>query len=82
MEGTLKKWGNSQGLRFSKAMLEKAKIAVGDRVEIIAEEGQIVIKTTHPIRGKYKIQDLVAQIPQKFKPEEISWGSPVGGEEW
>jgi len=82
MLATLKKWGNSQGLRFSKSLLEKAKMAVGDQVEVIAEEGQIIVKTPHQIRGKYRIQDLVARMPKNYKPKEISWGPPAGREEW
>jgi antitoxin MazE len=82
MRTTLKKWGNSQGLRFPKALLEKANLAIGDPVEIIADEGQIIIKASNIIRGKYKIKDLVAKMPKDHKPSEESWGAAVGKEQW
>ena len=35
MVSKVQKWGNSQGLRLSKDVLELADIAVGDDVEIV-----------------------------------------------
>lgn len=31
---------------------------------------------------KYKLEDLVAQMPDDYKPQEEEWGSPVGKEIW
>ena len=42
MEATIIKIGNSKGLRLSKTILEKYNIK--DKVEIILEMGQIVLK--------------------------------------
>ncbi|MAD97935.1 MAG: MazF family transcriptional regulator [Flavobacteriaceae bacterium] len=42
MEASIIKIGNSKGLRLSKTILEKYNIK--DKVEIILEKGQIVIK--------------------------------------
>ncbi len=42
MEATIIKIGNSKGLRLSKAILERYSIK--DKVELILEKGQIVIK--------------------------------------
>ncbi len=64
-------------MRFSKSLLEKAKMGVGDQVEVIAEEGQIIVKTPHQIRGKYRIRDLVARMPKHYKPKEISFRSAM-----
>lgn len=42
METAIIKIGNSKGLRLSKTILEKYKIT--DKVEMILEEGQIILK--------------------------------------
>ena len=42
MELSIIKIGNSKGLRLSKSILDKYKIK--DKVEVILEEGQIILK--------------------------------------
>ena len=42
MEASIIKIGNSKGLRLSKAIMEKYNIK--DKVELIFEEGQIILK--------------------------------------
>ncbi len=42
MEASIIKIGNSKGLRLSKTILEKYNIK--DKVELILEEGQIILK--------------------------------------
>ena len=44
MVAKIQKWGNSQGLRLAKHVLENAGISVGDDVEIIIGEEEIRIK--------------------------------------
>ncbi|MEA5487014.1 MULTISPECIES: AbrB/MazE/SpoVT family DNA-binding domain-containing protein [Pseudanabaena] len=78
----VQKWGNSQGIRLSKEILAQANILVGDELEIVTTQDQIVIKPAHKIRGKYKIEDLVAKLPANYQAEELDWGTPVGIEVW
>jgi len=78
----VQKWGNSQGIRLSKEILSQANILVGDELEILTTQDQIVIKLAHKIRGKYKIEDLVAKLPPNYQTEELDWGVPVGLEVW
>ena len=75
----VQKWGNSQGLRLSKHVLELAEIAVGDDVQIIVGECQITIRKAPP---KYDLAELVARIPKRYKAREVDFGPPVGREEW
>jgi antitoxin MazE len=82
MIAKVQKWGNSQGIRFSKAILEQSKITVGDLIEISAKKGQITIKQKEIIKGKYDLKDLVKRIPKNYKTSESDWGAPVGNEEW
>jgi antitoxin MazE len=78
----IQKWGSSQGLRFTKDVLEQAQINVGDEVEVSVRGGRIIVEPVTKVRGRYKLKDLVAKIPKRTKTEEIDWGSPVGMEAW
>ena len=78
----IQKWGNSQGLRFPKEILKKVHISIGDKVDISVKHDEIVIKPATQIRGKYKLKDLVAKMPEKYKPREEDWGKPAGKEIW
>ena len=78
----VQKWGNSQGVRFPTKVLEEAKIAVGDEVDIAVEGGRIVVELSHRVRGKYRLEDLVARMPDDYESREEDWGRPVGREIW
>jgi antitoxin MazE len=78
----IQKWGNSQGLRLGKQVLEDARIAVGDSVDVAARDGVIVIAPVKRIRGKQSLQELVSRIPRNYKTREIDWGRPRGREVW
>jgi antitoxin MazE len=78
----IQKWGNSQGLRLGKQVLEDARIAVGDSVDVAARDGVIVIAPLRRIRGKQSLQELVSRIPRNYKIREIDWGKPRGREVW
>ena len=74
----IQKWGNSQGLRLAKQVLEDAHLSVGDDVDVTARDGVIVIAPARRVRGKRSLQELVSRIPAGCKAEELDWGSPPG----
>ena len=78
----IQKWGNSQGLRLARQVLEDARISVGDDVDVTARDGVIVISPVKRIRGKQNLQELVSRIPKNYEAGEINWGVPVGREDW
>ena len=78
----IQKWGNSQGLRLARQILEDACISVGDDVEVAVREGMIVIAPVRRVRGRQSLQKLVARIPKNYKPKEMDWGKPLGNEVW
>jgi antitoxin MazE len=78
----IQKWGNSQGLRLAKQVLENAHLSVGDDVAVTARDGLIVIAPARRIRGKQSLQELVSRIPKGYKAKEMDWGEPVGREVW
>jgi antitoxin MazE len=82
MRATIQKWGNSQGIRINKEILEQSHLAVGDKVEIFTKDGQVIVQPLPEIRKKYRLEDLVARLPKGYKPSEEDLGAPVGKEEW
>lgn len=74
----VQRWGNSQGLRLSKEVLETTNITVGDEVKIIAKEGKIVIEKPK----KFDLKEMASRMPKDYKVEEVSLGKPVGKEVW
>ena len=78
----VQKWGNSQGLRFTKALLDEARINVGDEVNVSVRKGKIIVEPVTKVRGRYDLKTLIAQMPKKYEPEEQDWGTPVGKEVW
>ena len=76
----IQKWGNSQGLRFTKALLEEAQINVGDEVQVSVHKGRIVVEPVTKVRGRYDLEALVSKMPKGYRAEELDWGPPVGRE--
>ena len=80
MVSKVQRWGNSQGLRLPKHILESADISVGDNVEVIPQEGQIIIKKVS--KRKFNLAEMVSRMPRNYKVQEETFGKPVGKEEW
>ena len=78
----VQKWGNSQGLRVTKALLEEAGIRIGDEVNVSAGRGRIIVEPVSRIRGRYDLKALVSKMPAEYRPEEFDWGPPTGKELW
>ena len=78
----VQKWGNSQGLRLSRELLQAARITVGDEVVVTANEGEIRITPASLVRGRYRLKELLDRVPPRGKTPEEDWGRPEGGEVW
>ena len=81
MTATISKWGNSQGLRFPKNILEELSLSVGDKVKFLIQDDKIILVPIKKSRKKYDIKELVKQIPSDYKPYE-EFDSKTGIEEW
>jgi antitoxin MazE len=71
------RWGNSQGLRIDKNLLQSVGLRVGDKVEVIRNENTIVLKPHKPNIDWY-LQDYE-------RPESTEWegyADPKGREAW
>ena len=78
----VQKWGNSQGLRLSRALLADVEIDVGDAVDVAVHKGALIVTPVRRIRGGHSLRDLVRRIPDGYKRAELAWGSPAGREVW
>ena len=78
----VQKWGNSQGLRLSRELLQAARITVGDEVVVTATEGERRITPSSRVRGRYRLKELLDRVRPRGKTPEEDWGRPEGGEVW
>ena len=78
----IQQWGNSQGLRLSKALLSDTDMDVGDEVDVAVVEGAVIVTPVRRVRGGHDLRALVRRIPRGYKPGELDWGLPVGRESW
>jgi antitoxin MazE len=62
--------------------MQEANLAVGDEVDVTVQEGRIIVMPSERIRGRYRLEDLVARMPEGYEPSEEDWGPPVGREAW
>ena len=79
MTTLVSKWGNSLGVRISKAIAAAVKVGDGDEVDVSVEDGAIVIR---PAVKRYTIEELVEDIRPRNRHREIDWGPPKGQEVW
>jgi antitoxin MazE len=82
MLAKIQKWGNSQGLRLAKNLLADVQLNIGDEVDVSVKDGIMIVTPAKRIRGRHKLKDLVARIPENYQTSEVDWGEPVGKEAW
>ena len=82
MLAKVQKWGNSQGVRLGKRLLDEAHLEVGDQVDVSARDGVPVLAPVRRVRGRVSLEALVAAMPREVQVGEIDWGRPEGREEW
>ena len=83
---TLQAWGNSQGVRLPKALLSPLHLAAGASVEIelSPKKDAIIVRPAQApqnVRGRHRIEDLIAAIPKGYKTAELDGGA-CGREVW
>jgi antitoxin MazE len=76
----IRKWGNTQGLRLARQILQEAHISVGDDVDVFARNGLIILAPMRRIRGKQSLKELVSRIPKNYTTEEVDWGGSRSAE--
>lgn len=80
MISTIKKWGNSQGLRLSKELLSGIGLSVEDKVNVEIIDQRIVIYKAD--EDELRLSDVFAEYKGRNDGKEIDWGKPEGEEIW
>ena len=80
-EISISKWGNSQGLRIPKNIIDALHINIGDKVKMFIENNRAVIE---PVKKKktYNIDELISDIPLDYKKDNEQLVEPIGKEIW
>ena len=76
---TIQKWGNSQGIRIPKFLLDTVQWNDDEKLVLIAEKGKIIIEKAEL---KKSIVELFDGFDDEYKPIEIDWGKAEGEEIW
>lgn len=81
MKTAIVKWGNSQGVRLPKHLLESADISEQDSLELIVENHRIIIKKAEQ-QSRKTIRERFLDFSEPYDVEMIDWGKPAGKEIW
>jgi antitoxin MazE len=81
MTAKISKWGNSQGLRMPKDIMDSLHLQVGDNVKITMRDGKVIIEPMKKDILNYNLNELISKIPTNYKTTE-EFDTTVGKEEW
>lgn len=80
MQTQVKAWGNSQGIRLPKEILQEAAFFVDDVLDVKVTDGMITL--SKPFRHK-TLEERASEFGGKLNLDgEFDWGEPVGREIW
>ena len=79
MTTTIQKWGNSQGIRIPKFLLDAVQWSDDEQLVLSADKNKIIIEKAKPRKN---IMELFANFDGEYVPVEMDWGQPVGEEVW
>ncbi|MCI8761087.1 MAG: AbrB/MazE/SpoVT family DNA-binding domain-containing protein [Clostridia bacterium] len=79
MTTTIQKWGNSQGIRIPKILLDTVEWGENEQIIILVDNGKLVIEKAN---NRKNIKELFEDFEGKYEPIEMDWGEPVGEEIW
>jgi antitoxin MazE len=87
MVGTIQKWGNSNGLRFPKSIMDALGLSTNDQVELEIVGDNLTIRKAAAKHKTYEQRMTefygmpISKIEQ-IQQEEIDCGAPMGDEVW
>ena len=76
----IQKWGNSQGIRIPKKMLETLDLKVNDSISI--EEGENCLKIKKVEEKLSNIEKLFLNYEDEYEKIDLDWDNEVGKEVW
>lgn len=79
MTTTIQKWGNSQGIRIPKVILDTVKWNENEEIIILVENEKLIIEKAN---NRKNIKELFKDYKGKYEPVEMDWGETLGDEIW
>lgn len=79
MTTTIQKWGNSQGIRIPKFLIDAVSWSENEQLVLIADKDKIIIEKAQPRKN---IFELFENFDGRYEPCEIDWGESEGAEIW
>ena len=76
----IQKWGNSQGIRIPKKMLETLDLKVNDSISI--EEGENCLKIKKVEEKLSNIDKLFLNYDGEYEKIDLDWDNEVSKEVW
>lgn len=81
MTAIIQKWGNSQGIRIPRVVLDTVKWSENEQIVIIVDDGKLILEKANQYNRK-NIKELFKDYKENYEPTEIDWGEPKGAEIW
>jgi antitoxin MazE len=76
---TVKKWGNSLGVRIPAAMAKNLGLNDGSKVQISVSKNRLVMET-EPVPTIPDLATLLKHTHRRNRPDIVDFGPPVGKE--
>ena len=74
------KWGNSQGIRIPKAVMEEMDLHINDLFDICIRDGQIILEKTFRHKSLEERAEPYGGVLGPY--DSFDWGEPKGREIW
>ena len=76
-QAVIRTWGNSQGIRIPKKIMDQAGLKVADLIEISVRDDAIILKKTFKHKS---FEERLAEYDGNISIVDFDWGEPVGRE--
>ena len=76
-QAAIRAWGNSQGIRISRKVMEQLDLKVSDVLDISVENNALVLRKSF---NHKKFEDRLAEYNGEITVSSFDWGEPAGRE--
>ncbi|MCO4095523.1 MAG: AbrB/MazE/SpoVT family DNA-binding domain-containing protein [Macrococcus canis] len=80
MQVSLQRWGNSQGIRIPKSIVNEMNLDKNQKFDLTMQDEKIIL--TKQQQNVSLIRELFENYKTENKPSEFDWGKPRGNEVW
>lgn len=80
MQVSLQRWGNSQGIRIPKSIVNEMNLDKNQKFDLTMQDEKIIL--TKQQQNVSLIRELFESYETENKPSEFDWDKPRGNEVW